>query len=616
MAPLDPMPNQSEEVDRTDLRGLLFNAQWALRLTLSTHAGLATGLIGSSLIHSMMPAGLALTARGLIDALVEAINLGSGWMDVVVPWLLIGCGLTLTLAVSNLASHYFTQRLNDELDLRITSDILTHASTLDLSLFEDPTIQDIIERAQQNTSAHFSLFLNHTLTAMTNTIQILALFAVLFTVEPLILPALLPVALPYFFFQWRLAKTGYWKEHARATKRRWTRYFIARLTSEKSVAEVKLFDLAPLFTRQLRSLLSEFRQQNSRLHTRSLLGGSLFAVFSTFVFYLAFARVVVRALGGELTVGDVAIFGVAASGLRYTLEQTVLSLSHALERALYITNLIEFLSLSPRLPAHTDLRPESCRGEIQLQNVTFTYPGSSQPAVCDFSVHIKPGETIGLVGENGAGKTTLVKLIARLYDPDAGCILLDGTDLREFSVEYLHRQISFVFQDFGRYEAMVGDNIAYGDWRRLAHDRKSVERAARVANVHDMVQKMPRGYDTMVGRMFGEYELSRGQWQRIAVARAFAREASLLILDEPTSILDARAENELFIRYRELARGRTTILISHRFSTVSMADRIVVMEEGRIIECGNHRELVEKSGHYASLYSLQKRQMAPPTGNS
>jgi ATP-binding cassette subfamily B protein len=172
-----------------------------------------------------------------------------------------------------------------------------------------------------------------------------------------------------------------------------------------------------------------------------------------------------------------------------------------------------------------------------------------------------------------------------------------------------------VFQDFGRYEAMVGDNIAYGDWRRLVQDRKSVERAARVANVHDMVQKMPRGYDTMVGRMFGEHELSGGQWQRIAVARAFAREASLLILDEPTSILDARAENELFIRYRKLARGRTTILISHRFSTVSMADRILVMEKGSIIECGNHQELVEKSGHYASLYHLQKSQMTPPTGN-
>jgi ATP-binding cassette subfamily B protein len=217
---------------------------------------------------------------------------------------------------------------------------------------------------------------------------------------------------------------------------------------------------------------------------------------------------------------------------------------------------------------------------------------------------------VALVGENGAGKTTLVKLIARLYDPDGGCILLDGVDLRELSTDALYEQIAFVFQSFGRYEATAGDNIAYGDWRRLMSDRKRVEEIARRAGAHGLIEKLPHGYDTMLGRMFGEHDLSTGQWQKIAVARAFARNASLLILDEPTSNLDARTEYSLFCQFRELARGRTTIIVSHRFSTVSMANRIFVMDQGQVVESGTHDELLARAGNYAELYELHRRSVA------
>ena len=283
---------------------------------------------------------------------------------------------------------------------------------------------------------------------------------------------------------------------------------------------------------------------------------------------------------------------------------------------MFISNLMEFFEIESAMTSESGLVPPSSRGEVELRSVTFTYPGSKQPVLTDVSLRIKRGETVAFVGENGAGKTTLVKLIARLYDPDQGCILFDGHDLRALSLDYLHSQVSFVFQTFGRYEATVADNIAYGDWQQLLHDRERVEQLALLSGVHSLVEGMPQGYDTMLGRTFGEYTLSGGQWQQIALSRAYVRNGRLLILDEPTANLDARAEYKLFCQFRELARGRTTILISHRFSTVSMADRIIVMDKGQIVEQGTHQQLVGREGHYASLYKLHHRQMAMPADGS
>ena len=290
------------------------------------------------------------------------------------------------------------------------------------------------------------------------------------------------------------------------------------------------------------------------------------------------------------------------------MEETLAYLGSALERGLFIQNLRAFLALGPRLQPGGG-RPVAIQGaaEVELDGVTFTYPGAGKPALKDVSLHIRPGETVALVGENGAGKTTLVRLIARIYDADSGSVRFGGADVRELDAADLRRNIAWVLQDFLRFEATAEENLAFGDWRRLLGNRREIEELARRTGVAPLIESLPSGYDTWLGNMFGRQDLSAGQWQRLAIARALARPAPLLILDEPTASLDVRAEEELFRRFRELAAGRTAILVSHRFSTVAMADRVVVLSEGRVAESGSHAELLRRGGIYAELYRLNER---------
>ncbi len=600
----------SEDKSLTEnIRDLLLNIRWALKRTWSTNATLTASLIGVTLVQSVTPAGLALTIRGLINTVTMGLNTGTNDISILLFWLGLGLGLTLAETMSRIANRYFTRRLHDDINLGITSDILTHAAGLDVSFFEDPRFQDIMKRAQQNTAGHFNQFVTNILASATNIVQVVSLAGILIAIEPFIALIIVLIGFPYLFFQWRVAKMRYSKEHSRATKRRWTDYYVSQLTNQQKVAEVKLLNLAPFLIEKFRSLMVQFRDQDRKLYLHSFTGSSIFAVLLTTAFYGIFLWVAVRALKGSLTIGDVVIYAGITSRLGRTIEDMIFSITTAVEQALYISNLNEFLSIKQRVSVTSGLTPASGRGEIEVKNVSFTYPGSTQTILSNISLHIRQGETVALVGENGAGKTTMAKLIARLYDPTQGCIEFDGIDLKELSITYLHSQLSFVFQNFGCYEATVADNIAFGNWQYTIHDHERVKQIARLAGVHNMIKEMPQGYETLLGRMFGEYTLSGGEWQKIAIARAFARDTSLFILDEPTSSLDARSEYKLFSRFRKLAKGRTAILISHRFSTVSMADRILVMDNGQIIEEGTHKELLSKGGHYSNLYRLHQRQM-------
>ena len=587
------------------------SARWAIKAAWSTHAWLLLGLGLITLAGGMFPAALALMIRHVIDAAVGGGgSQGETWTQIL-PWLIFALVLTAAEAVSSLFYRFLMQLFTDDLELHLTSHILQHAARLDVAFFEDPRFQDVIHRARQNTANHFAQFWTHGLTFTTQLVQSVSLLAVLVAIEPFVVVVLLPFAGTHLFWQWRIAKRHYEEEYQRTTKRRWSQYFVSLLTTRRSVPEVKLLNLAPLLHEIFQTLMTAIRDQNRKRYLNSFTAGTVITLVTATVFYIMFASVLHRFLEGLLTVGDLAIFGTVGLRLRGTLESAVLSLTNAFRHTLYVANLREFLNVQPRINGTSGRKPSAAKGELEFRNVSFTYPGTAVPVLSNVSLRIGPGETVALVGENGAGKTTLVKLIARFYDPDVGGIFYDGVDLREFALDALHRQIAFVFQGSSPYEATAADNIAYGDWHRLLYDRAQVARIAQDAGVDKLIERMPQGYETLLGRRFGEYDISGGQWQHLAIARALARDAALLILDEPSSNLDAKTEYEVFQRFRELARDKTAILVSHRFSTVRMADRIIVLDKGGIVETGTHCELIARGGCYARLYQFHQRQ----TGN-
>jgi len=591
-----------------NMRRLLANARWALALTWTTNPVLTAALVGIYLVQSILPAAQALATRGVIDTAVGQLRTGSVVLRPMLAWLTLAFVATLADGLNGLAQDYSSRRLEDDLNLELNSMILTHAAKLDVSFFENPASQDILFRAKQNAAMSLSRFVGGSLNAGSNLIQIVSLLAIVVAIEPLILIVIVVAAVPYMRFQWSLTQNRYGLERSRATKRRWTQYFVSSLTDSGSVPEAKILDLAPMMIKKFRALMSEFRDQDRRLLLRSTRAATIFSGFATTAIYALFARVALRVLRGSSTMGDLAIFGAAAARLRLTVEVEITSVANLLEQMLNISNLQELLSAKPQIVSAAGTTSlHHYRGEIALEGVSFSYSSSSEPALRDVSLTVRAGETLAIVGENGSGKTTLVKLMVRFYDPTVGCVRIDGQDLKSIDPRDLQSHISFVFQNFGRYEASVAENISYGDWRRLAGETEQIERVATEAGIDEMIQRLPAGYDTLIGRQFGGYDLSIGQWQRVALARAFARHASVVVLDEPTSNLDSEAEYELFMRCRALARGRTTILVSDRFSTVRIADRIVVMERGRIVEMGSHEELLRKAGHYTRLYDRATR---------
>ena len=589
-------------------------AVWTLRAIRAAAPRLLAALVGLTLLQGLIPAGLALALRGLINAAVAAREPSVDTAEPLLGWVAIAFALTAAEALAALAAAYANQRLADDLNLHLTGEILAHAWSLDLAFFEDPDRQDLITRTQANVSVHLHALVGEVLGALRHLLTAAALLVVLTSIEPLVLLIVPPFALPFLYFQWRLATQRHAEQQQRATKLRWTSYFVSKLTSSESLAEVKLLDLGPLLIEKFRALHTEFRDRDRVLHLRNFRGTSVAALLTIGALCALFARVAFRTAAGGVTLGELAIFGGVAIRLRLALNEVIRSFTGGLERLMAIANLREFLEVRPNVTAGKGLLPALDRGAVEIRDLSFAYPGGGEPVLRQLSLSIRAGETLALVGESGAGKSTLVKLLARLYDPDEGQILLDGVDLRDIAPAHLHRRIGLVLQSFGRYEATAAENIAYGDWRRLLEDREEVERLARMVNLHQTIQGLPRQYDTHLGRGFGNVTLSGGEWQRIAMARAFARDASLLILDEPTANLDARSEYELFTRFKQLSSGRTTLLISHRFTTIALADRIAVLAGGRVVETGAHTELLDRRGAYASLYELYEKLIPGASG--
>lgn len=587
-----------------------------------TNAWFLMGYLVTAGLESALPAVLVLTGRGLINALVAVLQAGSGDLASLFPWLVLGAILAVSQALITNLGDYWQQCLQDELDLQVGSTILTQAAQLDLAFLESSEAQDQIERARRHGSGMVAQTLLKLVTVGQQSVRLCSLIGILLWIEPLVVGWLCLLTLPYWVFKWWLAKRIYDMRWGRIRRQRQAMYYTNLLTNPRFAPEVKFLALAPHFIERFRTLSHEFLVHDRQFHWLSLVGNTIFATVGALSIYVLFGRIAGQVLAGALTIGDVAIYIGSAIQLQGTVQNLIQTIATLNQELLHLDDLQAFLSFKPAArsthPVETEktsndpVTPSPCQyqcGLIEFDNVSFTYPNNEQPALTDLSFALAPGETVALVGENGAGKSTLAMLLAGLYEPTGGVIRVDGIDRRDIDPAVWQAQIGFVFQKFALYEATVRENIAYGNWPYLSHHPHEVATLAHQVQADSWIVGLSDGYETLLGRQFAKRDLSVGQWQKLALARGIARrDARLLILDEPSASLDARAEYELFSQFRQAASGRTTLLISHRFSTISMADRILVLEKGRLIERGIHDELLAQQGHYTMLYRLHQQQ--------
>jgi ATP-binding cassette subfamily B protein len=484
--------------------------------------------------------------------------------------------------------------------------LMEHAATLDLEDFEDSEIQDRLDRARRQTTGRMGL-MNQLFGQAQDMVTIVSFAAGLVVYAPWLIALLILALVPAFLGEAHFNAQSYSLDYARTPERRELDYVRQTGASVETAKEVKIFGLDAFLIQRYRELSAALYLDNRRLAIRRAGGGGLLTAIGTAGYYVAYAFIAWRTLSGAFTIGDLTFLAGSFRRLRTLLEGLLISFSQVAGQALYLDDLFSFFEIEPEIvsPASPRPFPVPIREGFTFEDAGFRYPGAERWAVRHLGFTLRAGEVLALVGENGAGKTTLVKLLARLYDPDEGRILLDGHDLREYDLETLRANIGVIFQDFVRYHLTAAENIAVGRIE-ARDDRARIVDAAERSLADEVIAKLPKGYDQIVGKRFRTgVDLSGGEWQKVAIARAYMRGAQLLILDEPTAALDARSEFEVFQRFKELSEGKTAVLISHRFSSVRMADRILVLADGQVEAMGTHEELLARGGRYAELFELQ-----------
>ncbi len=585
-----------------------------LHLVWSTSAVLTVMLGLLSLAQGFMPA-VTVTISGLvIDSVVRAIRIQSItpiWLPVVLQ-----LGAALASSLLSTFSNTVQQLLQEQVANRVQLDILKKANTLDLSFFENPESYDKIRQAANQSSYQPVTMISQTFDLGRTIVTLFTLIFLLLHLAWWLAIVALIVPIPAFFSSTRYGWRGYQLMRRQSPERRLMAYFVTLMTTDTYNKEIKLFNLGDFFTGKFWRLATDLYKQDKKLLLRRYFtnfawSGLTIVANSAIYFYIA-----LQAVLGRISLGGLTLYTQTAVQVGQNFQGLLNGISSTYENTLYVNTLFEFLEYSPRIVPPPNPRPLDSAVEveglgIEFRDVSFTYPGKdpeTQAALKHVSFTIRAGEAIALVGRNGAGKTTLVKLLTRLYDPDEGEILIGGRNIKEYDLRELREQVGVIFQDYVNYYMTAQENIGVGRVDKI-EQRELVMSAARKSGANAVIEQLPHGYDTMLGRWFKDLkestQLSGGEWQKIALARAFMRDARILVLDEPTSALDAQAEHEVFTHFRQLTEGKTAVFISHRFSTVRLADRIFVIENGSILESGSHRELIALHGRYAELFDLQ-----------
>jgi ATP-binding cassette subfamily B protein len=561
--------------------------------------------IAIRVIVAFLPVGIGIIGRFIIDG-VNRIR-----MHQPLPqhfWWLVAAEMALAVITGILSRSvdYFDNLLADRYTHHVSVEVMRKAAALDVTVYEDPVFYDRLERARVQATDRLAM-IQQMGRLIQQTVAAIAFSAVLLKYSPFLLLLLVIGIIPAFLGESHFAFLTYAKNFRQTPLRRQMDYLRQVGGSKEAAKELKLFNLSEYLTNRFSALSQTIYEQNVALNRRRLFWGGILAIVGQLGYYGAYGYSIWRTVQGQYTVGDLTLITTAIMQAMANIQQAFSTASGVADQALFLTDLLAFFEMKPRVESKVNglPAPKPITRGFEFRNVSFAYPGTNRRVLSNFNFTLSPGERIALIGENGQGKTTVVKLITRLYDPTEGEILLDGVDLREYDLADLHAEIGVIFQDFMRYEMTARENIAVGRIE-VPHAPEEIEYAAEKSMAAGVIAKLQGGYDQMLGRRFeGGVDLSGGEWQKLALARAYLRDAQLLILDEPTAALDARSELQVFERFAELTEGKMALLISHRFSTVRMADRIVVLEGGRLVEAGNHTQLMALGGRYAAMFEMQ-----------